>query len=62
MGIILTLILENGGDGKLWGRVLYDDNLLVDSAPTIEELQTKIKQLLFDFHGVEDVQFGLAYD
>lgn len=57
----LTLTLENGDDGTLWGRVLYDDDLLVDSAPTLEELQAKIKQLLFDFHGVAEVQFELAY-
>ncbi|MBA4851341.1 hypothetical protein [Emticicia sp. BO119] len=57
-----TLILENGDDGLLWGRVLHEDDLIVDSAPTVEELQAKIKQLLFDFHGVEEVQFELAYD
>lgn len=58
----LTLTLENGDDGTLWGRVLFDDNLIVDSAPTLEELQVKIKKLLFDFHGVEEIQFELAYD
>lgn len=46
-----------------WGRVNYDDNLLIEQADTVEELQGAIKKLLVDFHNVtEEVSFELAYD
>lgn len=57
----LQLILE-AGDDALWGRVSYNDNLLVDSAPTVDELQMSLKILLADFHNLSDVEFDLAYD
>jgi hypothetical protein len=59
----IKLIVE-GGDGSLWGRVEYDDNLLVDEAQTIEELELKMKKLLLDFHNLDETsyQFQIEYD
>lgn len=59
-----TLIIEQGDDGLLWGRVLYDDDLVVESAKTVDELQHNLKGLLVELHGVkpESVEFEVQYD
>lgn len=57
----LQLILEKGG-GKLWGRVSVDDDLIVESATTLEALEKKIAKLLKDFHEIENAQFEIHYD
>lgn len=59
----LKLILEKS-QGELWGRVQYEDDLLVTNARTVESLERKMKTLLKDFHEVEpkEVQFESHYD
>lgn len=57
----VQLILEKDG-GKLWGRVLYDENLIVDSAITVQALEKKLRKVLKDFHHADDVKFEYAYD
>lgn len=57
----IQLVLEKES-GKLWGRVSYDDNLIVDSATTLQALEKKIRKLLKDFHQLEDVTFEYFYD
>lgn len=59
-----TLTIEKCSDGILWGRVEYQDDLLVDSAKSIEALEKKFKKLLHDFHDVNPakVKFEVAYD
>ncbi len=60
----LSLIIEKSKDGKLWGRVEFEDDLIVDSAVSPNELEKKMKKLLHYFHNVEpsEVRFELAYD
>ncbi len=60
----INLIIENAKDGLVWGRVTYDDNLLVESAQNAEELQVKMKTLLVDFHDLEPntINFDISYD
>lgn len=60
----INLIIENAKDGIFWGRVNYEDDLLVDSAESLEQLQTKMKGLLFDFHDLEanNIDFDISYD
>ena len=60
----VNLVIENAKDGIVWGRVNYDDNLLVESANNLEQLQLQMKDLLFDFHEVEkdNVCFEISYD
>ena len=60
----ILLIIEKGADKELWGRVSFDDNLIVDSAPSIETLEKKLKKLLHDFHDLapSTIAFDLAYD
>lgn len=58
----LTLIVESAEDGNMWGRVSYRGNLITGFASSMEELQKKMKKLLFDFDGVKDVKFEIAYD
>lgn len=61
--IKLDLIIERGEDG-LWGRVTYNDNLIVDSGKSVAELQEKLKKLLFEFEGLspESLEFEHFYD
>jgi hypothetical protein len=60
----LSLVIEKAKDGKLWGHVEFDDDLMVDSAKSLAVLEKKMKKLLQHFHGVtpSGVEFELAYD
>lgn len=60
---LIKLVIE-GGDGALWGRVNYEDNLLVDEADTVEKLQAQMRQLLLDFHDIvpDSYEFEVEYD
>lgn len=51
----LSLIIEKAEDSRLWGRVMYDDNLLVDTADNIDKLKQQLQQLLWDFHNVGEL-------
>lgn len=60
----LSLIVEKSKDGKLWGRVEFDDDLMIDSASSLDVLEKKMKKLLQNFHEVEpsEIKFELVYD
>jgi hypothetical protein len=60
----ILLIIEKGTDNNVWGRVDFDDNLIVEEASSLPLLQRKIKNLLRDFHDLDPatVDFDLAYD
>lgn len=60
----INLVVEKAEGGVLWGRVEYDDNLIVESANNMNELQAQVKVLLFDFHELEpaQVEFEISYD
>lgn len=60
----LSLIIEKPKDGKLWGRVKFDNDLIVDAAVSSDELENKMKKLLYRFHQIEpsEIRFELAYD
>jgi hypothetical protein len=62
--INLDLIIEREDKSGLWGRVIYNDNLIVDTAATIQELEQKLKGLLHDFEGLSKVQieFNTQFD
>lgn len=60
----IALIIERGQGGELWGRLHYDDNLIVDSASSVQELESKMKVLLKDWHSLNpnEIAFDLQYD
>lgn len=58
----IQLIIERGPDKKFWGRILIEDNLIVDSAETVGELDLKMKALLNQFHDMNIEQLDHAYD
>lgn len=60
----LLLIVEKSKDGKLWGRVEFNDDLMIDSANSLAVLERKIKNLLYKFYQIEPskIEFELAYD
>jgi len=59
----LVMIVEKSKD-MLFGRVQYEDDLIIDTARTIVGLERKFKKLLRDFHGLnsDDINFEFAYD
>ncbi|MDB5248821.1 MAG: hypothetical protein JWQ40_3215 [Segetibacter sp.] len=60
----IALIIESAKNGEFWGRVQYDDNLLVDNASSVPELEGKMKVLLKDWHELDptEITFDLQYD
>ena len=57
----IQLILEKEGR-KLWGRVSVCDNVIFDSAATIQALKKKMRRALADFEDLKTVEFEYAYD
>ncbi len=57
----LQLILEKEGS-KIWGRVSVGENLVLDSATTLQALEKKLRKALKDFEGLKDIEFEYAYD
>jgi hypothetical protein len=59
----VTIIVE-GEEDSLWGRVQYDDNLIVDEANSIEQLKLNMQHLLLDFHDLnpDSYEFRIEYD
>ena len=59
----LALIIESEGT-ELTGRVTYNDNLIVEIAESIAELEESMKNLLFEFEGlnIEEIEFEHFYD
>jgi hypothetical protein len=59
----IELIIEKGEDG-IWGRVNYNDNLIVEQASSLDDLESKLKVLLQNFENLEpeNIVFDLRYD
>lgn len=60
--LIIEAGTEQNNSSGFWGRLTYEDNLIVDHADTVDVLQANMKQLLLDFHDASDVEFDVAYD
>ena len=61
---VILIIEKERNSNELWGRIQYEGNLIVESAPTTDELQTKLKNILQEFHQIspEDVEFEIGLD
>ncbi len=59
----IELIIEKGESG-IWGRVNYNDNLIAEQADNLNDLEIKLKSLLYKFEAVdpEVISFDLRYD
>jgi hypothetical protein len=59
----IEMIVERGED-NLTGRVKYNDNLIIENAETVSDLEQKLKKLLFEFEDVDtdNVVFDYLYD
>ena len=60
----IILIIEKDSDNNLWGRVSFEENLIVDSAPSLELLEIKIAKILHNLHGVNptSIEFEISHD
>lgn len=57
----IVLIIEKD-KGRLWGRVTYKNNLIIDNAANVPALEMKMAKLLKDFHDVKQVLFDRSYE
>ena len=59
----IELIIEKGDSG-IWGRVNHNDNLIVEQAENLADLELSMKELLKEFEGVDasQVLFDVKYD
>jgi hypothetical protein len=60
----IALVIESSSNASIFGRVNYDDNLIMESAKNLEALSKKMKKLLKDFHDIkpESIEFEIQYD
>ena len=60
----IDLIIESDENKNLTGRLTYKDNLIVDTAASVAELEENLKVLLKEFEGVNpsEVVFVPLYD
>jgi hypothetical protein len=61
--IKMELVVEKG-EGGLWGRVNYNDNLISDFGTSLADIDHKIKSLLKEFENIDpnNVSFDYVYD
>ena len=57
----LQLIIEKDKN-KLWGSVLVHNNLIVDTATSLEALEKKLRKLILYFEKLDQIKFEYAYD
>jgi len=59
----LPLIIERTDD-RYVGRLEYEDNLIVADENSLEELETKVKEILVSFHSIKasEIIFKHTYD
>jgi hypothetical protein len=60
----ISLIVEKTKDDRFWGRIGFDDDLLLDSARSADALERKMKKLLFKFHQIDpaNIELEVFYD
>jgi hypothetical protein len=49
-------------ENEFWGRVNIKNNLIIDSAATLETLKTKLKKSIRDIERVEVENFDVSFD
>jgi hypothetical protein len=60
----IALIIESAADDQIWGRVSYDDNLIVANANSIEKLENEMANQLVAFHNLKksQIEFEIQHD
>jgi hypothetical protein len=60
----IAIIIETVDQKGYWGRVYFDENLMVDFSKTIDGLKKKMSKLLLDFHKLPSAKhaFEIQYD
>ena len=59
----IPMVVEKASDEVIWGKVSYGDNLISSYGKNQEELENRMKQVLYDFQGIdpESVEFIIEY-
>lgn len=58
----LTIIVENGTGGDIWGRIHYGEDLLTSVAETEEKLKENFGEQLRDFYQVDPATVTFAIE
>ena len=58
----LDLIIEKGDGPEVWGRITVNDNLIVDSAESLDVLKAQMKNLVREWEGADVDDFTVSYD
>ncbi|OMP74565.1 hypothetical protein [[Flexibacter] sp. ATCC 35208] len=60
---IINLVIEKT-ENKFFGRIKFEDNLIVDDANDVQTLEKNMKNLLKEFHDLNpaDIRFEYKYD
>ena len=60
----IPIVIETVDLKGYWGRIKFEDNLIVDFSKTIEGLKKKMTKLLYDFHKLSSTKyaFEIQYD
>ena len=60
----IPIIIESVDEKGYWGRVYFEDNLIVEFNKTLEGLKKKMSKLLLDFHSFPPTKyaFEIQYD
>jgi|688.fasta_scaffold990030_2 hypothetical protein len=61
--ILVPLIIEKRFDNEVFGQINYENNLIVESSTTIDELLKKFEHLLKSFHQLkaDEIDFDIQY-
>jgi hypothetical protein len=55
----IPIIIESVDEKGFWGRLYFEDNLIVDYSKTIDGLKKKMTKLLLDFHALVPSKYAL---
>lgn len=60
----IAIIIETVDEKGYWGRVYFEENIIVDFGKTIDGLKKKMSKLLLDFHKIPITKyaFEIQYD
>ncbi len=56
------LLIIEMTDGDYWGRVDINNNLIIESAPSLEKLKKKIQKAVYDIEKIEVDTYEISYD
>jgi hypothetical protein len=60
--IVKQQLIVEKTDNEFWGRIKVNNNLIVDSAPSLDSLKNKLKEAAFEIENAKIENFDVSYD